>query len=65
MNVKDLIAELQILADKHGDLEVLARDTEYNVLNVSGVDCEVAEKGEYPEDWNMPAGFKFILLNTI
>ena len=63
MQISQLIQELQALQAAHGDLPVLKEDG-YNgdIYELSSVHRSVATEDEYPEDWNMPAGFEFILL---
>jgi len=46
------------------DVEVMFQDPNSSdgPFSVSGLAIRVAKKGEYPKDFNMPKGFKFIEL---
>lgn len=56
MNLTGLIARLSQLVAEHGDLPV--HDTAHFL--VDDVFIRVAEKDQFPEDWNMPEGYKFV-----
>jgi hypothetical protein len=65
MKLRSLIKKLENLEQKHGDLDVLL------VAHATDVPCElasvilqVAEEGDYPKEYDMPAGFKFVQLYT-
>lgn len=60
MKVKDLIAHLE---KENQDLDVRCEgDSEFGPFSVELVMEKTAEKDEYPEDFDMPGGYKFILL---
>ena len=66
MKILELANQLKAIYDEHGDIDVFFAgpnmDTEpYCVERAKVI---VAEEGEYPEDYDMPEGFKFVeLLN--
>mgnify|MGYP000163973499 CR=1 FL=1 len=65
MKIFELAEKLKAIYDEHGDVEVLFsgpnRDQDpYEVGRVGIVVVE--DEDEYPEDYNMPVGFKFVNL---
>jgi hypothetical protein len=66
MKVKQLIARLEKLGKQHGNVEVMFSDPndEGSVYSINFTSREVADEDEYPDDWGMPEGFKFILLRN-
>ena len=66
MKIFELAERLKAIYDEHGDIEVFFAgpnmDTEpYCVERAKVI---VAEEDEFPEDYDMPAGYKFVeLLN--
>lgn len=63
MKILDLATRLKEIYDEHGDIEVMFDDLEKSsVWGITHVSTKVAEKNEYPEDWEMPKGFKFVRL---
>lgn len=63
MNISELIQRLQAIQAVHGDLPVMYRDGDGDsVWGLFSVKHEIAEEDEYPEDWDMPQGFEFVLL---
>lgn len=62
MNLDTLIAQLQELREKHGgSCPVMINDYENGeTWAASRAAFRVAKSGEYPEDYNMPAGYTFI-----
>jgi len=62
MKISQMIAALQEIADKQGDLDVLASADNGYVYEVMDVSSVTAEEGDYPDDWNMPAGYTFVSL---
>ena len=65
MQISDLIEQLQKLKDDHGDLEVLLQGYDDNICSVAGASFEeVEDDNQYPEDWQMPKGFKFVNIRT-
>ena len=66
MKIAQLIKKLQAMESKHGNIHVLFQDPdgdsgpfECNVLSF-----RVAEEDEFPESYDMPEGFKFVLLEN-
>lgn len=66
MKILELADQLKAIYDKHGDIEVMFTDPNNNndTYSVGGARPRVAEKGEFPKDWDMPAGFKFVELSN-
>jgi hypothetical protein len=63
MQLSQLIQELQAIQAEHGDLPVLKEDGRYgDIFELEDVQRRVATEDEYPADWDMPAGFEFVLL---
>jgi hypothetical protein len=63
MTNKEMIDRLQDLTNRHGELDVFIRtDQEGGYFEAGSVRVQTSE-GEFPEDWNMPAGLKFILID--
>ena len=58
MKISEVIQKLQALQEKHGDLPVMFEADDSGVWELFWIRREVAEQGEYPEDWEMPAGLK-------
>jgi hypothetical protein len=66
MKILELANQLKAIYDKHGDIEVMFTDPNNNnaTYSVGRAAARVAEKGEFPKDWDMPAGFKFVELSN-
>lgn len=63
--IDDVIERLQALRDKHGgDTIVMFANPNggeyYGVHDVSH--CVVMDDEEFPEDWDMPKGFEYVLI---
>lgn len=66
MKIFELATKLKAIYDEHGDIEVFFAgpnmDTE--PYCVERTEVIVAEAGEFPKDYGMPKGYKFVeLLN--
>lgn len=63
IKVSELIEQLQELREKHGDVDVMI-DPQINCAGPWTADKavfrEVEDDEDYPEDYNMPAGYKYI-----
>jgi hypothetical protein len=59
MKVLELATELKKIYDLHGDIDVMLT-ADGDTFAISSVRFKQAEDGEFPKDWNMPEGFKFI-----
>ena len=55
MKISELIKEASELLEKEGDLDVLDKDM-FGIMSIT----LVVSEGEYPEDYNLPAGEKFV-----
>lgn len=55
-----LIGDLQAKLMLYGNVDVMIEDRNGHILQIMKTEFTEAEEGEFPEDWNMPAGFKFI-----
>ncbi len=68
MTIDEMLVSLTNLKDAHGggDIQVMFKDPNSNggPFGVSTATIEIAEEDEYPEDWNMPEGFTFVLLEA-
>ena len=62
MKTSEMIAKLQTIQAEHGDIEVMFQDVEScaGPWSATSACVEVAGEDQYPEDWNMPEGFKFV-----
>ena len=65
MTILELANQLKAIYDKHGDIDVLftdpnSRDGPFAVCEVNPI--EVEDDDDFPEDFNMPKGFKFVEL---
>lgn len=64
MKILELATKLKAIYDEQGDIEVFFRDpnTDQGPFEVNRVTNREAEEDEYPEDYNMPEGYKFVEL---
>ena len=62
MKISSVIRELEKIQKKEGDIEVMFDDPQgnYGPWAVGSVNFRVAEEEEYPEEFDMPEGFKFV-----
>jgi esterase/lipase superfamily enzyme len=62
MTIIELANKLKKIYDQHGDIDVMlaSPDADIDVYSVDDVVMLEAGEGEYPKDWDMPAGFKFV-----
>lgn len=66
MRILELANQLKAIYDEHGDIDVFfaGPNMDPEPYSVGRTEVRVAEEGEYPEDYDMPEGFKFVeLLN--
>jgi len=66
MKIFELATKLKAIYDEHGDIEVFfaGPNMDPDPYCVERAEVIVAEEGEFPEDYNMPEGYKFVeLLN--
>lgn len=66
MKILELANQLKAIYDEHGDIDVLFTDPNSNQgpFDVGSTEFRVAEEDEYPEDFNMPEGYKFVVLTN-
>lgn len=65
MKVKALIERLQDIANEHGDVEVMFEEPNTDeIFEANIVKFRVADNEEFPEDWDMPEGFSFIVIRN-
>lgn len=66
MKILELANQLKAIYDGHGDIDVFFTDPNSNQgpFAVGGTEFRVAEEDEYPEDFNMPEGYKFVELTN-
>jgi hypothetical protein len=60
--VSQLITRLRTLQEQHGDLEVMFQNDDAVTWDIAVANLHLAERDEFPVEWNMPEGFKFIKL---
>ena len=63
MKIFELAAKLKVIYDKHGDIEVMfaAPNNDTDPYVVGKIMVETVEDDEdYPEEYAMPKGFKFV-----
>ena len=63
MKIKQLIAKLEQIQAEHGDIHVML-EMDDDISEVLTAYFHVAEEDEFPEEYNMPTGFKFVVLST-
>ena len=64
MKILELATKLKAIYDEKGDINVMVLDDNNDPYEVSSVSFGVAKKGQYPEDYDMPAGFTFVNLGV-
>lgn len=64
MKVKDLVERLQSVDQELDVMFTDPNDHTCSIYLVWKLSEKVATKDEYPDDWNMPEGYKFILLEN-
>ena len=66
MKLNKLIQQLEKIKAKHGDIDVMFQDPNSNCVpfEVSRVSFNVASEDEFPEDFHMPQGFKYVQLDN-
>lgn len=66
MTIFELATKLKAIYDEHGDIEVFfaGPNMDNEPYCVGRTEVRVAEEDDYPEDFNMPAGYKFVELNN-
>lgn len=61
MKILDAAKLLKTIFDKHGNIDLMLIDPQRgNPHLVSSISAETAEKGEFPKEWNMPAGYTYV-----
>ena len=59
MTIDQLISKLEAIRAEQGNIEVMFEDREGLMLSVNVAKAYTAGEDEFPEDWDMPAGFTF------
>jgi hypothetical protein len=59
----ELIQKLAKITAEHGELTVMLETDDNSLFEAGSVTVEVSD-GRYPSDWNMPKGYKFILISS-
>jgi len=62
MKLHELISKLNEIAADQGDLDVLVNIDYQTQQTPCNPTVQIAEENQYPADWNMPEGFKFVEL---
>ena len=61
MKISEMIDRLEKIKAEHSDIDVMFNDTDsHGPYSASSVRVAVAEKDDFPEDWDMPEGFTFV-----
>lgn len=62
MKISQLMERLAKLQKIHGDIDVMFSDSEgESVWSAESAEVEVVEDdNQYPKDWNMPKGFRYV-----
>ena len=62
MKIAKLIQDLEKIQKKYGNVDVMSSidNNDDGIYPVNSASFRVAKKNEFPEDWNMPKGFKFV-----
>lgn len=64
MTILELANALKAIYDKHGDIEVMV-NTDGEPMELFGAEFTMVENdADYPADYRMPAGFKFVSLDA-
>ncbi len=66
MKISEMEAKLKAYREESGDLDLLIEvgsTSSGGTFSPDMTDCHTAGKDEYPEDWSMPEGFKFVRLS--
>jgi len=65
MKIKKMIDKLQKIEKEHGDIDVMYQDGDgESYWSINSANFREAEEDEFPEDWEMPEGFKFVLVRN-
>lgn len=66
MKISEVIDRLEKIKAENGDIEVMFTDPNSSggPFGVTSVSFEVAEEDQYPEEFDMPEGFKFVDLGS-
>jgi len=66
MKVSEMIAALEKIQKKSGNVEMLFQDPNHGVpFSVRRVGAkEVEDDDEFPKSWPLPKGFKYILIEN-
>ena len=63
MKINALIKKLEKIREKHGNLEVMVCDENGRITSPDSVKAVVSD-GSYPDEWEMPEGFKFVQVDA-
>ena len=66
MKISKVIERLEAIKERDGDVDAMFQDPNSHggPFPVTSLDLKVAQEDEYPNDFNMPKGFKFVLLEN-
>lgn len=66
MKISQLVKKLNKLQERYGDLEVMLMDPNNSgPWSVTLAKREVVGYGGYPDEWNMPEGYEFVMLENM
>lgn len=60
MTINEMIAKLEAIRAQHGDIEVMYSESDQVIRSINYSNLRVAKQDEFPENWDMPAGFTFV-----
>ena len=61
MTILELANRLKAIWEVHGDIPVMFTDPNSgSTYEAFTIKHRVAEEDQYPEEWDMPAGFEFV-----
>lgn len=60
MKLSELIKNAEAVLKEHGDIHVLT--TQY--YPVANTELKIAEKDEFPKNWNIPEGTKLFIVHS-
>ena len=61
MKILELATKLKAIYDEKGDIDVMVLDDDRgDPYSIGQLSVTVVEEGQFPEDYDMPAGFTFV-----
>ena len=61
MKISEMIDRLEKIKAESGDIDVMFDDPDgHGPYSATSANVDIAEKDDYPADWDMPEGFTFV-----